>query len=111
MAYFDGIKVGDKVYTIDGTELDIDDVNNKLPYKNFMVCQKMYDFSGQRTNNEELGQVLFWQPPPKFDPPPRPKCWCKALPWGSLPYARSELRTVLSANLNFCPECGYKLEE
>jgi len=84
MAYFDGIKVGDKVYGIHGQVLIVDVVNNKLPYKWFEVAERGFDFDGRRMNNEELGRVIYWQPPPKFDPPPRPRRKVKKERWGIL---------------------------
>jgi ssDNA-binding Zn-finger/Zn-ribbon topoisomerase 1 len=42
-------------------------------------------------------------------PEEKPGCWCEDLPEGGITFAKNELKTVLTAELNFCPQCGRKL--
>ena len=77
MDYFDGIKVGDKVYTAMGTPLMVCEVAMKCfdakSYDSEEGRQIAFNFDGRLLDYEQLGQVVFWKPPPRFDPPPRPK--------------------------------------
>ena len=74
MAYFDGIKVGDRVYSlafgfgrVDGIDLSDDDYPL---WVNFLRDGQSFTMDGEYEKGEL--QTLFWDKP-VFDPPQRPK--------------------------------------
>jgi len=82
MAYFDRVKVGDVVYGGEGDKLTVSHVTEESPQW-FRVNGDATQFNeeGRIACRNELGRILFWQPPPKFDPPPRPKRKVKKEGW------------------------------
>ena len=78
--YFDGIKVGDKIYAISGDEHIVTNVYTDMFWCNVYPA---IHYDGKLVNWPRLGQVLFWQPP-KFEPPPRPKRKVKKEGWVTL---------------------------
>jgi hypothetical protein len=76
MAYFDGIKVGDKVYGHDGQSWNVNHVD-PVGDPNFLVVRENGLFwrvngDGYISGYPSLGQQFFWQPV-KIEVPPRPK--------------------------------------
>lgn len=82
MAYFDGIKKGDSVYDLEGKEYEVIIVEEDS-FRSYSISGGIkiktdfrVNFDGRlfdRYAGGILGQVFFWQPPKRIEPPPRPK--------------------------------------
>jgi len=70
MAYFDGIKVGDKFYV--GEKEYVVGECNGMEFCDAKREGPYWDYSGVMFKFPYLGQLAFWQPV-HIDPPPRPK--------------------------------------
>ena len=109
MDYFDGIKVGDKVYTAMGTPLMVCEVAMKCfdakSYDSEEGRQIAFNFDGRLLDYEQLGQVVFWKPPPRFDPPPRPKRKVKKEGWTRRDAIDPCLFTTKESLLEYSPGC------
>jgi hypothetical protein len=83
MAYFDGLKVGDRVWEIKSHWGFVDEILNtylnpiKVVFKN--RGYGFYRMDG-RCSEFDLGQILFWDEI-KIVPPPRPKCMVTKEGW------------------------------
>ena len=74
MAYFDGIKVGDKVYTVGDSNGHT--VTMLAKDGGFDTDGYAFTANGELLSMENLGQVAFWQPV-KIEIPPKPERWEK----------------------------------
>lgn len=76
MAYFDGIKVGDKVYTVGNSNgIEVTHVGEDGC---FGAGAYYYNKNGELDSMESIGQVAFWQPV-KIEAPPKPERWEKRM--------------------------------
>lgn len=89
MAYFDGIKVGDKVYSIGRGIGHVIDSTIKVNDSDFVVefDVSVYGlFSSDGISNGEVSQTLFWQKPEIIDkgkPLPDLKVDAKVIVWNN----------------------------
>ena len=74
MPYFDGIKVGDKVYMVGN--LVGHTVTRLAKDGGFDTEGYAFTANGELLSMENLGQVAFWQPV-KIEVPPKPERWEK----------------------------------
>jgi len=92
MAYFDGIKVGDRVWSFDFGWGEVEEIKEEkyilVVFKDeyeHIIDYGYYNFDGQKIDNitnfkESLNQVLFWDEV-KFEIPKRPKIELKETEW------------------------------
>jgi len=78
MAYFDGIRIGDRFY-VGGKELTATNISpgemyfyDNLENEGERRCDLLIDFNGRPFSWPDLGQIAYWQPV-HIDPPQRPK--------------------------------------
>jgi len=59
MRYFDGVNVGDSVWTVGGVQFTVSGVDGE----SFKVADLWFNLDGELWSFEELGQILFCQKP------------------------------------------------